>query len=515
MAAETSDASAASDDAPDGGPRPSGPLDSDLETGPEPGADSGPGSGLDFDFGSLTGRGRTAPTTALLARPRSPEEVAAAVRAGGAPGGRGCVARGLGLAHGDAARNAGGTVIDLTGLDRVRAVDADAGVVLCDAGVRLRRLAQTLLPLGWSLPLLPARPAPAGSGGATVGGALAADLHGGDHQVSGSFARHVASFELLTADGGVRTVLPGTPLFDATAGGLGLTGVILSVTVRLRRVDTALLAVDTERVSCLDDLLSRLASTGRGYRSSTAWLDLLAPGPALGRGVLTRALHVPLDALPARARGHHRAYPGFVAGSVPPALALRASRLPVLPAGLVPDGLLGTGAVRALNTLRFRAAPQRRTRGLRPLTRPPAPLPRLDRAYGRSGFVRYECAVGLGHEDALHRIARAVARRGVPVPSATLQRLGDPGSGLLSFPLPGWALALDIPASARGLGRFLDELDEEVALAGGRVALAQDARMRPELLAVMYPRLDHFRALRAEFDPGGTFTSDLARRLAL
>ncbi|MBP0461960.1 D-arabinono-1,4-lactone oxidase, partial [Streptomyces montanisoli] len=182
---------------------------------------------------------------------------------------------------------------------------------------------------------------------------------------------------------------------------------------------------------------------------------------------------------------------------------------------LVPDGLLGAGAVRALNALRFRASPPRRARALRPLTRPLGPWPRLDRCYGRSGFVRYECVVGLGHEDALHRIVRHVARRAVPVPAATLQRLGAAGTGLLSFPLPGWALALDIPASASGLGRFLDELDEEVAAAGGRVNLAQDARLRPGLLEAMYPRLAEFRAVRAELDPDGVITSDLARRLAL
>ncbi|WP_345651516.1 FAD-binding oxidoreductase [Streptomyces tremellae] len=469
----------------------------------------------DFDFGSLTGRGRTAPTTALLTRPRSYEETAAALRASAAPDGRGAVARGLGLAHGDAARNAGGTVLDLTALDRVRAVDAEEGLVVCDAGVRLRRLAQALLPFGWSLPVLPAVSAPPGSGGATVGGALAVDLHGSDHEGAGSFSRHVVSLLLLTADGTVRTVVPGTPLFDATAGGLGLTGVILSVTVRLRRVSTALLAVDTERVSGLDDALSLLSLTGHRYRSATAWLDLLARGPAHGRGVLTRALHVPVDALPPHAREPYRARAGLVSGSLPPALAVHAARLPALPAALVPDGLLGTGAARALNALRFRAAPPRRSRRLWPLTRPLAPPPRLDRAYGRSGFVRYECAVGSGHEDALHRIARAVARRGLPVAAAALQRLGAEGSGLLSFPLPGWALALDIPASARGLGRFLDELDEEVARAGGRVCLAHDARLRPDLLAEMYPRVAEFRAARAALDPAGVLTSDLARRLAL
>ncbi|MBP0460953.1 FAD-binding oxidoreductase, partial [Streptomyces bomunensis] len=254
---------------------------------------------LAFDVAPLTGRGRTAPTTAVLVRPRSCEEAAAALGASrSTPGARGAVARGLGTAHGDAARNAGGTVLDLAGLDLVRSVDTEAGLAVCDAGVPLRRLAHAVLELGWSLPVLPAA---AGTAGPTVGGALAADLHGGDHHACGSFARHVTSLRLLTADGAVRTVDAGTPLFDATAGGLGLTGVILSATVRLRRVASPLLAVDTERATGLDDLLSRLSLTDHRYRWSTAWLDLLTRGPALGRGVLTRALHVPADALAAAA----------------------------------------------------------------------------------------------------------------------------------------------------------------------------------------------------------------------
>lgn len=135
--------------------------------------------------------------------------------------------------------------------------------------------------------------------------------------------------------------------------------------------------------------------------------------------------------------------------------------------------------------------------------------------YGRGGFVQYQFVVGHGQEEALRRIVRRISRRGCPSSLAVLKRFGEGDPGWLSFPMAGWTLALDIPARLPGLGAFLDELDEEVASAGGRVYLAKDSRLRPELLAEMYPRLPEFRALRAEADPRGAFVSDLSRRLAL
>ncbi|MEF3112698.1 FAD-binding oxidoreductase [Streptomyces chrestomyceticus] len=443
---------------------------------------------------SITGWGRTAPTTARLVRPVSYDEAAAAVRACGARGG---IARGLGRAYGDAAQNAGGAVWDMTGLDRVRAVDTEAGTVVCDAGVSLHRLLEVLLPRGWFVPVSP------GTRYVTVGGAVGADIHGKNHHVAGSFTQHVRSFELLTADGAVRTVRPGTALFDATAGGMGLTGVILAATVALVPVRTSLMTVDTERAADLDDLLARLSATDHRYRYSVAWIDLLARGAATGRAVLTRGDHAPLDALPARAR---RA-----------PLAFRPGRLPPAPRGL-PDGLLGRRSVGLFNAFWYRRAPRHRTGELQRLStffHPLDGVPHWNRVYGRGGFVQYQFVVGLGEERTLRRIVERIAARRCPSFLAVLKRFGAGGPGWLSFPSEGWTLALDIPAGLPGLGPFLDGLDETVAEAGGRVYLAKDARLRPELVDVMYPRADAFRALRAHTDPRGVFTSDLSRRLAL
>ncbi|MEI5524146.1 FAD-binding oxidoreductase [Streptomyces brasiliscabiei] len=441
----------------------------------------------------VTGWGRTAPTTARLLRPRTYDEAAEAVRACGARGG---IARGLGRAYGDAAQNAGGTVLDMTGLDRIHAIDADGGTVLCDAGVSLHRLMEVLLPLGWFVPVTP------GTRQVTVGGAIAADIHGKNHHVSGSFARHVLSLDLLTADGAIRTVVPGTPLFDATAGGMGLTGVVLTATVRLLPVETSWMSVDTERARDLDDLLARLTATDHHYRYSVAWIDLLARGASTGRAVLTRGDHAPLEA---------------PRGPLGRPLEFRTPRLLAAPAHL-PDGLLSRTGVRLFNGLWYRRAPRARTGELQRIPaffHPLDGVPHWNRIYGRSGFVQYQFVVGHGHEEALRRIVHRISARRCPSFLAVLKRFGEGDPGWLSFPMPGWTLALDIPAGLPGLGAFLDTLDEEVASAAGRVYLAKDSRMRPELLAAMYPRLPEFHALRRELDPGGVFVSDLARRLGL
>jgi decaprenylphospho-beta-D-ribofuranose 2-oxidase len=219
--------------------------------------------------------------------------------------------------------------------------------------------------------------------------------------------------------------------------------------------------------------------------------------------VLTRGDHAPLDALPARAR---RSPLRFRPGHLPPAPRF------------LPSGLLTRPSVALFNELWYRKAPRRRTGELQRLAaffHPLDGVPHWNRVYGRGGFLQYQFVVGHGQEETLRRIVHRIARHGCPSFLAVLKRFGAADPGWLSFPTAGWTLALDIPAGLPGLGAFLDELDEEVAGAGGRVYLAKDSRLRPELLAAMYPRLDRFRALRAELDPRGVFVSDLSRRLSL
>lgn len=434
----------------------------------------------------LTGWGRTAPTRATVLRPGDREQVAAALAATGA---RGAIARGLGRSYGDAAQNAGGSVLDMTGLNAVGPVDVH-GVVTVGAGASIASLLQALLRGGWMPPVMP------GTRFVTVGGAIAADVHGKNHHRDGSFADHVASFRLLTPGGEVLDVSreSDTDLFAATAGGMGLTGVVVEATLRLAPMPAAAIRAVHRRVRDLDAMLALLE--GDPARYSVAWVDMAAPERARGRGVAILGEHADPGA-----DGEQHAAPG-------------APRIPT-PRGL-PSGLLSRPVVRVGCAARYHMAPERHAgvEGLGPFFFPLDGIRDWNRVYGPGGLVQHQFVVPPGRADVVRAALDLIVASGVSAPLAVLKRLGA-GRGMLAFPIEGWTLAVDFPARARGLARLLDRLDDVVAEAGGRVYLAKDARMRPESLASMYPELARFRAVRERVDPGGRLRSDLARRLEL
>ena len=445
----------------------------------------------------LTGWGRTAPSAATVVPVTDASVALDAVKA---PGPRGVVARGLGRSYGDAAQNAGGTVLDLTPLARVHSVDAVHGSVDVDAGVSLDALMRLLVPLGWFVAVTP------GTRYVTVGGAIASDIHGKNHHVDGAFCRHVESFELLTGDGEVRTLTPADTAFWATAGGMGLTGVVLRARLRLIPVETSRMRVHTERVPDLDELMRRMYEGDAAYRYSVAWIDLMARGGALGRSVLTRGDHARADELAPQHVAAPLAYD--------PRPRLRA------PAH-VPGGLLNRATVALFNELWYRKAPLDRSaiESIPTFFHPLDGVLGWNRIYGPRGFVQFQYVVPDSHVGSAEQTVRETVRRlsDARCPSflAVLKRFGPADDGPLSFPQPGWTLALDVPAGVRGLAALCDGLDELVAGAGGRVYLSKDARVRPDVLRAMYPRLDEWRAIRAALDPRGVFVSDLARRLDL
>jgi decaprenylphospho-beta-D-ribofuranose 2-oxidase len=408
------------------------------------------------------------------------------------PGARGVLARGLGRSYGDAAQNAGGRVLAMTGLAAVRDLDLERGEATVDAGISIEALARLLLPLGLFVQVTP------GTWHVTVGGAIAADVHGKNHHRDGSFCDHVLSFELVTPGGQRVTVEPGDELFDATAGGMGLTGVVVSVRLRLLRVESGYMTVDRERAGDLDDVMSRMVARDDEYRYSVAWIDCLARGRNLGRSVLIRGDHAG-----AAQGGGNGALTSGVRVSAPP---------------WAPSGLLRRSTVRVFNEAYYRAAPRRETgrvEHLRPFFYPLDSVGGWNRIYGPTGFLQYQLVVPYGREDALRESLERLSGAGCPSFLAVLKRLGPQRTGMISFPMEGWTLALDVPAALPGLSVLLDGLDELVAEAGGRVYLAKDSRLRPDVLAAMYPRLDEWRAVRQRVDPHGAMRSDLARRLAL
>jgi decaprenylphospho-beta-D-ribofuranose 2-oxidase len=435
-------------------------------------------------------------------RPSSVDEIEELL---GSPPRVGVIARGAGLSYGDAAQNDGGEVLDMSGWDGIVSIDPGRQLVTTQAGATIAQLLAALARHGLTLPVVP------GTRYVTVAGAIASDVHGKSHHRDGSFARHVASLRLCTPAAGCVEVSPESDpdLFYATFGGMGLTGVIARATLQAESLPSPLVAVDLDRTDGLDQTLELMAEEER-HRYSAAWLDLLASGPRFGRAVVGRADPVPAEDVPSSARARAGDRAGY-------AHMLARGPLIDVPRSF-PSQVLRPATVRAFNELYWRAAPRRSRGRVEELPRYLFPLDRLgewNRLYGPAGLIQYQFVIPAGQESALLRCFELIRARRLPVYLAVLKWLGSAFGGPLSFPLAGLTLAIDIPASAPGLAPALDALDAVVAECGGRVYLSKDARLRPEVLASMYARLDGFHALRARVDPGGVFGSDLARRVGL
>jgi len=448
---------------------------------------------------TLTGWGRIAPTTADLAAPATAAEAAALL---GLSEGQadGVIARGLGRSYNNAAQSAGGLVISTARLNSIIGLDPAAGVVVAEAGVSLERLMVAGLPHGWFVPVSP------GTRQVTVGGAIAADVHGKNHHVAGSFASHVTSFDILVpGQAEPHTVVPEADpeLFWATAGGMGLTGFITRATIQLKRVESALVRVDTVKTRDIDETMAVLAEHDKKYGYTVAWSDDLARGGSLGRSVITSGDFATRDDLDEGQRANPFAFD--------PRARLTAPRA-------FPPGLMNRYSIRLANAAWHAKAPRHREHELQTISQFFHPLDGIrnwNRVYGPGGFRQYQYVVPFGAEAAVRKSFEMVSAHPAPSFVTVLKRFGQADPGLLSFPAPGWTLALDFPARTPGLGPLLDRLDKLVVASGGRVYLAKDSRVSPATLAEMYPRLPEFRKLRAELDPHGILASDLSRRRGL
>jgi FAD/FMN-containing dehydrogenase len=442
----------------------------------------------------LSGWGRFPVEHCNVYRPESRRQLAAILESGAQPS---LISFGLGRSYGDAPLNSQGGVICHTRLNRFLAFDAQSGVLECEAGVSLAEILQYFLPRGFFLSVTP------GTKFVTVGGAIAADVHGKNHHQDGTFGNFVLDFKLLTPKGETISCSPNKnpELFWATHGGMGLTGVILSARIKLRSVESAWVLVDYQRATNLEDALERMTESDVRYQYSVAWIDCLASGRHMGRAVLMRGNHAPAKELPARVR-NPLAQPRHRGWTLPfdfPSLALNS---------------LTVGAFNSLYYRMHRNA-ARQLVDLDKFFYPLDAIHHWNRMYGRRGFVQYQVALpvegGLeGLKEVLTRLARS--RRASFL--AVLKRFGKRNPGLLSFPIQGYTLALDLPV-ARGLIPLLRELDRVVLSYGGRIYLAKDAVMTSQSFATMYPKLEQFRAIKRKVDPHGLLSSSQARRLAI
>ncbi|SHK02063.1 FAD/FMN-containing dehydrogenase [Roseomonas rosea] len=420
-------------------------------------------------------------------RPGFAEE-APAMLGGQAP----VLAYGMGRSYGDSCLNPGGTLLDMRGLDRWIAFDQEAGLIEVEAGLTLADILEQLHRVAapgrcWFLPVTP------GTKFVTVGGAIANDVHGKNHHTAGCFGHHLISFRLLRSGGTVRRCSPteNADLFAATIGGLGLTGLILSATIQLKPVPSLWMEVEDIRYRDLH-AFHALTAESADWDYTVAWVDCLAGGAELGRGIFTRARHAVTDRAPP-----------------PPRLAPRLS-MPMDAPGFLLNGM----TVGAFNALYWRRAPERPIRRIGPYEPVFYPLDAIrgwNRLYGVAGFYQYQCVVPhAASAEAVPALLRAVAEARDASFLAVLKTLGDVRSpGMLSFPMPGVTLALDLPNRGTRTHDLLNRLDAITAGAGGRIYPAKDGRVSPGDFQRGFP---NWRDFARHVDPH--FSSSFWRRVS-
>lgn len=435
-------------------------------------------------YQTLAGWGRTSPVRCAVAQVG--EEGARATLAESA---RTWIPRGMGRAYGDAAVNAGGGVLRVES-GRIE-IDHSTGRAVCAADVTIDDLIAASVPLGYFVPVTP------GTRFVSLGGAVAADIHGKNHHRDGSIGDHLIALRLLDGSGSIRVLRPGMPEFDTTVGGMGLTGLILEVTLELIPIRSPRMSVDTFRVETLVDLMHLMREKDLTHRYSVAWIDVMARGRRLGRSVLTVGDHLAEDEV------------------------LEYHKPRVLPFGALcpPVNLLSRSSARAFNEMWWRKAPKSRLEEPQTI---PAFFHPLDgvgdwnRLYGRSGFLQHQFCIPDSSEELLLEVVRVWSESRLPSSLNVLKRFGTGSHRPLSFPIAGWTLTVDVPV-VRGdvLSSTLKRLDAMVLEAGGRHYLAKDAYLAAESVARGYPRLEEWRAVRDAMDPDGRWVSDLGRRLGL
>jgi FAD/FMN-containing dehydrogenase len=406
----------------------------------------------------------------------------------------GVIAYGCGRSYGDVALNPGRALVDCSRLDRFVAFDRTTGRLVCEAGVRLADILATVCATGdansaWFLPVSP------GTRFVTIGGAVANDVHGKNHHRQGCFGRHVMALDLARSDGRVLSCSPQTnaDLFRATIGGLGLTGLILRVTLQLRRVPGTAVEMEEIRFDTLDDFFALSEASDGEWEYTAAWIDCVARGRATGRGLFNRARHLP--------------------GRMAPPPALEPTRNVSLEP---PLSFVNRLSLKPFNALYWRKLGLRRRvhkeTSYEPIFYPLDAIGHWNRLYGPKGFFQFQSVVPHAvARGAVAAMLEAIEHAGEGSMLAVLKKFGDvPSPGLLSFPMPGSSLALDFPDRGASTRALLQRLEAIAIEAGGRIYPAKDSQMSATAFRVGYPDLEAFRAA---IDPGAT--SGFARRLGL
>ncbi|ADE15269.1 FAD linked oxidase domain protein [Nitrosococcus halophilus Nc 4] len=440
----------------------------------------------------ISGWGRYPVAESILVRPEQMRQVRM-------PEGDSLICRGQGRSYGDAAISSQGWVMLTERLNRFLAFDSVTGLLTAEAGVTLAEILETFVPRGWFPTVTP------GTQYVSLGGAVAADVHGKNHHHGGTFAAHVTELELILADGRRQRCSPGKneALFWATVGGMGLTGIITEVSFRLMPIETAAIVAQHYAAPDLETTFKWLEDADHDDQYSVAWIDCAGRGRQLGRGIVMGGHHAGRDELPS----DWEEPLGF------------SPRQPKNVPFDLPRFVLNRFTVAAFNEHYYRRQGSKK----RPFVTnchdffyPLDALNDWNRLYGKRGFLQYQVAIPEPHAyEGMRCLLESLASSRQPSFLAVLKRLGPGNAAPLSFPLAGYTLALDLPMAGEKVLNLLRRLDELVLEYGGRVYLAKDARLSPESLRTMYPRLGEWQQIKRMVDPEGRFQSDLSRRLQL
>jgi decaprenylphospho-beta-D-ribofuranose 2-oxidase len=444
---------------------------------------------------SASGWGRFPLVSARIAEPINHEAV---LRAWMEPSR--IISRGLGRSYGDPAVPdiPGGALLSNRGRTRMLEFDEATGELTAESGLSLAEIIDAFQPRGWFLPTTP------GTKFVTLGGAIAADVHGKNHHVDGSFGAHVQRLTLLTGRGDVIACSPvdHADVFWATVGGMGLTGHILDLTVRLRRVPSAWYRVTYQKAQDLDTALQLLRERDGDFRYSVAWIDCLARGKNLGRSVLMLGNDAAPDELDRSYRGRPYEIPTKRAKSVPCDF---------------PAWALNSWSVSAFNQVFYwKNANCTKIVDYDTFFYPLDGVHQWNRIYGSRGFVQYQALFPEATAaEGLREVLEAITEARLASFLAVLKRSGPAGSGWLSYLFPGYTLALDIPNVGEPLRTLVRLLDHILLNRGGRLYLAKDTLATPEVIQTMYPRLGDFQTLKRRLDPEGRIASGLSARLGI
>ena len=404
------------------------------------------------------------------------------------------IPRGNGRCYGDASLAM--TTISTLNYKRILSFDTVNGVFECQSGLTLDKVLEVIVPKGWFLPVTP------GTKFITVGGAVSSDVHGKNHHVDGSFSNHISEMDVMVANGSVITCSPSQnqDLFDATCGGMGLTGMIMRIKFRLKKIETSYVRQKQVKAANLEELIA-LFEKFKDYTYSMAWIDCLTKGEHFGRGILIVGEHARENELDEKQKKKKLDVHGKMKITFPFNL---------------PSWVLNTLTVKAFNFLYYGKNFKKEINNVVPYEPFFYPLDAIlhwNRGYGKKGFVQYQFVLPLSAKEGLVNILNRISDEGLGSFLAVLKVFGKQDS-LISFPDEGFTLALDFPVR-NGLFRFLDELDEIVLQYGGRLYMSKDARMKPEVLFKGYPRIEEFKQIVRKYNPTYKLSSVQSERLLL